>query len=85
MIQNRFRILRNDKKRKTIMKKTISLILIILAVMTVLPACSRVAKAIDFPFIDVKTGDWYYDNVKYVFEKGIQAFHPKGLSAARCA
>lgn len=73
------------------MKKTISLILIILAVMTVLPACSGAAKAIDFPFIDVKTGEWYYDNVKYVFEKGIMkgtsdtSFSPEGsLSRAMC-
>lgn len=65
--------------------------MIILAVMTVLPACSGAAKAIDFPFIDVKTGEWYYDNVKYVFEKGIMkgtsdtSFSPEGsLSRAMC-
>ncbi|MCL1874366.1 MAG: S-layer homology domain-containing protein [Clostridiales bacterium] len=29
------------------------------------------------PFTDVKTGDWFYDNVQFVFEKGLM----KGISA----
>ncbi len=73
------------------MKKPISFISLCLAVVIVLPACAFAEHGADLPFRDVKAGEWYYENVKYVYENGIMKgtldteFSPEGtLTRAMC-
>ena len=73
------------------MKKLISLISLCLAVVIVLPVCAFAEQAADLPFRDVGAGEWYYGNVKYIYENGIMKgtsdteFSPDGtLTRAMC-
>ena len=49
------------------MKKILSMLSLCLAVVMFLPTA---AAAGDMAFSDVKAGDWFYGNVKYVYENG---------------
>ena len=71
------------------MKKILSMLSLCLAVVMFLPTA---AAAGDMAFSDVKAGDWFYGNVKYVYENGIMngasatKFDPDGaLSRGMCA
>lgn len=63
---------------KRTMKKTLSLLLVVIMLLTTLPAVSA---ATTLPFNDVKEGTWYYANVEYVYEKGLMV----GVSADKFA
>ena len=73
------------------MKKLLTIVSFCLAVVMALPLVAS-CTAGEMPFIDVKTGKWYYGNVKYVFENGIMngvtetKFAPQGtLTRGMCA
>ncbi|MBR3423853.1 MAG: S-layer homology domain-containing protein, partial [Clostridia bacterium] len=57
-------------QRRNRMKNVIRLISLILAVFMIFPVFSF-AEENAIPFSDVKEGDWFYGNVKYVYESGI--------------
>ncbi|MBQ6263689.1 MAG: S-layer homology domain-containing protein [Clostridia bacterium] len=72
------------------MKKLLSLISLFLAIVIVIPIFATAAG--NMAFSDVKAGDWFFDNVKYVFENGIMngasatKFDPYGtLTRGMCA
>ncbi|MBR6915894.1 MAG: S-layer homology domain-containing protein [Clostridia bacterium] len=75
------------------MKKILIAISAALALVMLLPLASFAAKAdADLPFSDVKTGKWYYENVKRIYDtklmKGISEteFDPDGtLTRGMCA
>ncbi|MBR3992171.1 MAG: S-layer homology domain-containing protein [Clostridia bacterium] len=75
------------------MKKTLMLISVVLAMLMLLPLASFAAKdGGDLPFADVKSGKWYYGNVKKVYEtklmNGVSSteFDPNGtLTRGMCA
>ena len=74
------------------MKKLISLISLCLAAAMILSVCAFAADGdAALPFRDVGAGEWYYGNVKYVYENGIMKgtsdteFSPDGtLTRAMC-
>ena len=74
------------------MKKLLMLISLCLAAAMILPVCAFAADGdAALPFRDVGAGEWYYGNVKYVYENGIMKgtsdteFSPEGtLTRAMC-
>ena len=74
------------------MKKLLMLISLCLAAAMILSVCAFAADGdAALPFRDVGAGEWYYGNVKYVYENGIMKgtsdteFSPEGtLTRAMC-
>ena len=67
------------------------LISLCLAAAMILPVCAFAEQSADMPFRDVKAGEGYYENVRYVYENGIMKgtsdteFSPDGtLTRAMC-
>ena len=62
------------------MKRSIALLLVILTLVSLVPVSTGAADAVSnaaMPFKDVKTSHWFYDAVKYTYEKGIFAANNK--------
>lgn len=57
------------------MKRTLTLVLAVLMIVTALPfaAFANEAAIVALPFADVKEGTWYYNAVKYCYENGIMS------------
>ena len=74
------------------MKKLLALISLCLAAAMILPVCAFAADGdAVLSFRDVKADEWYYENVRYVYENGIMKgtsdteFSPEGtLTRAMC-
>ncbi len=73
------------------MKKTIAVIMILLLCTSIIIACATVnsstaAKNYDAPFSDVKDTDWFYEDVKYVYQNNLMngisntEFSPSGVT-----
>ncbi len=74
------------------MKKILTAIAVVLALLMALPLASYAAEKSELPFSDVKAGKWYYGDVKRVYESGLMAgvtdrsFDPNGaLTRGMCA
>ncbi len=74
----------DDSMKNSTGRRLLSALLIIALAVSSLVFTASVTEAEDMPFRDVKTGAWYYDTVKYVYEKGIMngtsdtTFDPNG-------
>lgn len=66
-------------------KKLLSMMLCLCMLLTLFPVSALAAE--ENPFTDIKTSDWYYDEVQYVFENGLMKgvtdtiFDPAGMTS----